>query len=231
MVETVKINQGKLMLKYGLSTTYPAPAPGILVEPTSTKGLPEVLFVFLGPSKATRANNKLSVDWNPFTLCTSDDQFTQSLTELNKVLMEHSGAFSLNDFYLIDAFPLLYWNGSQTPSAKNYHDHFLYGVEYVKHVISVVKPKYVLSFGSQAAFVVEAAFRELTPLQSNFGTNGNYQHSFCKEVMSHADNTMSTTVYYCMHPSCREKDKMALVNAALTEIDNIVLKQNSLNSV
>jgi len=95
------------------------------VIPTSNKHLPKVLLVFLGLSKDTMASLSSATDWNPF--CTIDNNnYIKSLTTLNNEIKKQNPAFSLEDFYSIDAFPLLYWNGSKGPSAKDYYDHFSY---------------------------------------------------------------------------------------------------------
>lgn len=216
LVEQVKVCHSQLRAKYGLTNQYPALYPGILVEPTSNRNIPKVLFVLLGPSKDTHASTAgYSRDWNPFTKA-SNNLYTKSLTALHNAIQNRNAAFGLADFYLIDAFPRLYWNGSSTPSAKDYWDHYNYGVEYVKFVIGVVKPKFVLSFGSQSAFIVEAAFKVIYPMKSNFSTNNKYAHSFNKEViMTHMS---STNVYYCKHPACRADDKFNLVYTAIDDI-------------
>lgn len=213
LVEKVKVYHEMLKAKYNLQNRYPAQVPGELVVPTSNKVEQNVLFVLLGPSKDTYASSSENIaNWNPFLKI--NGAYTKSLTELNNAIKTHNPNFGLEDFFLIDAYPRLYWNGSTTPSAADYYSHFKYGVDYVKYVISIVKPKFVLSFGSQSAFVVEAAFKSIVPLRSNFGTNSRYTHSVCKEVMTSADST----VYYCKHPSSRGIDKFDLVKTAIDDI-------------
>lgn len=218
IVEEVQIYHETLKAKHNITQSYPAGVPGALVVPSNITE-PTVLCVFLGPSHDTAARNVGNLEWNPFVLADDPSKYVKTLKDLDNAIKSRFPLCSLERFFLTDAFPLLYWNGDGgAPTAQQYLDHFAYGVDHVKHIISILKPKYVLTFGQQAGHVVEYAMStsiRKKALTSYFGTSGGYMHPFKTEIMSDG-----TEVYYCHHPGSRQADKFDLVYNAMKAISS-----------
>jgi hypothetical protein len=180
---------------------YKAPIPKIVLrtkEATSTD--PVVLCVFLGPSYDTCANNKdADPDWNPFTR--RKGGWTKSIGNLDKEL-------PLEKYFLVDAFPLLFWGkGDQKPDKDAYLAHYELGVKYVRRIITVIRPCFVLAFGRQSGWVTYVATGlynlrtppKRPPIKSWMDpTSGNPEYAHPKEDYLLDDGKR---VYFCYHPS------------------------------
>lgn len=93
------------------SAGFKAPFPYLVCPETNKKVKNRVLCVFLGPSVDTIPKSTVDKGWNPFRRA-SNGEFAATIAALEEKLQKFS--FSLNNCYLVDAFPLLLWKKVQS---------------------------------------------------------------------------------------------------------------------
>eukprot|EP00042_Codosiga_hollandica_P059840 m.920380 g.920380 ORF g.920380 m.920380 type:complete len:173 (+) comp64086_c0_seq1:230-748(+) len=150
----------------------------------------------MGPSSDTAASSDAAADWNPFRSSTNPSHYTRSLQKLDNYLKE-TFSMSLDQCFLVDAFPLLYWPQGCKPTASQYKTHRQLGIDFLKYAVKALRPNLILSFGSVSSWVLHYALDDaVKPEDSQMHpTAANHHHPLGLQTIN------DQRVLFLKHPS------------------------------